>query len=776
MREKILRQLKSIKIIMTFLVFALTISVSGFKSKAYDKEVIDYIADAIYNTKTSLEDMRGYGVKKDEMLDVFALAVEKNPEVAYTYDFVALGVFSYDASSYDVTRITIKYDFDGATTRSEFLTRYNQVEEKLDEIIAMVDEDWSDLKKILFIHDYLVNSISYDYKNFTAGTLDDAQFSLYGALIENNAVCEGYSKSFMVLMERLGYDCMLVSSSSMSHMWNLIKLNGNWYHMDVTWDDPIMTGADRDIPGYVKHTHFLLSDSKMINERKHNGWNADAPRCTSTTYDNWKYADSSSTFIYMNGEWYFSDPSNENNLVRESALGSIEILTDKGAYSLAKIYNRIYYTDKYKREIYCYDQGNITKIHSLEEGKYISGIAPYGTDLLLSIFDSDYNYTYVRLLLDTSDITYTETVKNLKVTGYSSSSVSLSWKAATDAAGYNVYMYDASAGKYVYKTTTKGLSATVKGLSPAKNYDFRVIAYTVVFGGQKASTNSAQVRGYTAPASLSKVEYVTGNMSEITVKYPKANGATSYMIKVYNQATKKTEQTLYTKLLQYNVTGLKSGTKYTIWVTPYRSVNGKGYFGIRKGVSVATKTANVTVKVASQTSSSITLKWNKVAGATGYNVYKYNAATGKYVKYKTVTTNTCTVTGYYPGNEYKLSVKPFISIVSTLSGTKKTSYFYSNEIKISAATAPATPKQTLSTANGKITVKWSACNGATSYAVFYKRSNSSTWTKLTPTKNKTYTISNLVKGAKYNVIVKAYKYCGTQAAVSGGTVKSIVVK
>lgn len=97
----------------------------------------------------------------------------------------------------------------------------------------------SQFDKIKYIHDYIINNCQY------ASSLNNNNiFTAYGALVEGNAVCEGYSKAFAILCNEVGIDCYLMtgdgvtSSGSTPHMWNLVKCDGQWYHMDVTWDDP----------------------------------------------------------------------------------------------------------------------------------------------------------------------------------------------------------------------------------------------------------------------------------------------------------------------------------------------------------------------------------------------------------------------------------------------------------------------------------------------------------------------------------------------------------
>jgi len=63
----------------------------------------------------------------------------------------------------------------------------------------------------------------------------------YGALANGKAVCQGYSLAYKLLLRRAGVPVVYVGSDSMQHAWNMVQMENNgWYHVDVTWDDPIL--------------------------------------------------------------------------------------------------------------------------------------------------------------------------------------------------------------------------------------------------------------------------------------------------------------------------------------------------------------------------------------------------------------------------------------------------------------------------------------------------------------------------------------------------------
>lgn len=108
-----------------------------------------------------------------------------------------------------------------------------------------------DYEKALYIHDYIINNCKYD-----AGENYNYSSTAYGCLVEKTANCEGYSKAFNYLAERAGLVSVLVTGKTdkgENHAWNQVKINNEWYNLDVTWDD-------MDIPQEARKVYFLCND------------------------------------------------------------------------------------------------------------------------------------------------------------------------------------------------------------------------------------------------------------------------------------------------------------------------------------------------------------------------------------------------------------------------------------------------------------------------------------------------------------------------------------
>ena len=156
------------------------------------------------------------------------------------------------------------YLYDNFTSESQVDEAISNVENIKHSTIKSLNGK-SNYEKALYVHDALVNSLEYD-----SSTINPNSHNIYGALVEKSVVCEGYAKAFKYILDDLDIECILVSGTATnsskkteSHMWNYIKLDGNWYGVDVTWDDPIIVGGfSKNI---IRHDYFCKG-SNVFNE------------------------------------------------------------------------------------------------------------------------------------------------------------------------------------------------------------------------------------------------------------------------------------------------------------------------------------------------------------------------------------------------------------------------------------------------------------------------------------------------------------------------------
>lgn len=127
-------------------------------------------------------------------------------------------------------------------------------------------------EQIKEVHDYLIDNLEYD------STLsNDNIYNVYGALVNNYTVCEGYAKAFKLIMDELDIPCIVVCGSAENskgeienHAWNYVMIDKEWYGIDVTWDDPIIIG-NGTLSRESKYKYFLKGSDFLFKDHEEDG-------------------------------------------------------------------------------------------------------------------------------------------------------------------------------------------------------------------------------------------------------------------------------------------------------------------------------------------------------------------------------------------------------------------------------------------------------------------------------------------------------------------------
>lgn len=249
--------------------------------------VENVLYNGLLNAESSI-DISSYRLTKTEIKDTMQNLINTCPDLFYVDT-----MYSVSALEGIVHSIQPVYTASG-TTLAQQKAFYNST---MDNILAQIDPTWSDLEKIIFTHDYLCQNYEYD----TTLTIHDA----YNFFKEKKGVCQSYTLTFNGIMKALGIESSVASSDSMTHIWNVVKLNGKWYHIDVTWDDPL---ADKF--SLASHNNLLLSDTAIGTVRGgssqyHYNWEC-TYTCSDTTYDSYFWESSTSPFQYWDNQWYYT--------------------------------------------------------------------------------------------------------------------------------------------------------------------------------------------------------------------------------------------------------------------------------------------------------------------------------------------------------------------------------------------------------------------------------------------------------------------------------------
>lgn len=131
------------------------------------------------------------------------------------------------------------------------------VNNKTDEIISkIITNDMSNEDKIKAVHDYVINNTKYDSEKI-GGVTKYKSNTAYGALLQGYAICSGYADTMAIFLDKLGFENYKIASSK--HVWNLVKINDEWKHLDLTFDDPVTSsGEDMLLTDY-----FLISTAQV---------------------------------------------------------------------------------------------------------------------------------------------------------------------------------------------------------------------------------------------------------------------------------------------------------------------------------------------------------------------------------------------------------------------------------------------------------------------------------------------------------------------------------
>lgn len=142
----------------------------------------------------------------------------------------------------------------------------------------------SDYEKEFAIYDWIVNHVDYDWTHQDHGKETPREsFTPYGGLVNHTAVCLGYATTFQLLCDLAGVECVTVPGAAFSsqedHGWNMVRLNGEWYCVDATWDANARERADRGRP--EDWSYFNVTSQDMVDS-DHQWDYANTPEATAT--------------------------------------------------------------------------------------------------------------------------------------------------------------------------------------------------------------------------------------------------------------------------------------------------------------------------------------------------------------------------------------------------------------------------------------------------------------------------------------------------------------
>ena len=248
------------------------VSVSAKEKKAY-KRAVAACMDYANRPNPIVVDMSDLKLTKKQAKNVWNM-IHANGELFWINCY-------NDTYTKKTFKLPCRYD-DAAidSMRVEF-------EEAIGNAFKRVGPKMGAAKKVHMLHDYLIDRVDYGKKSKTA----------YTALVNGKGDCFGFTLAMDVLLRRAGFKVDVAFNNKLDHSWNLVKVKGKWYHVDVTWDNGFTGQNYGGRFNWSKkrcHLYLLQSDTSMNNStidpttgasiRSHTGWTCHH-KCKSSKYD-----------------------------------------------------------------------------------------------------------------------------------------------------------------------------------------------------------------------------------------------------------------------------------------------------------------------------------------------------------------------------------------------------------------------------------------------------------------------------------------------------------
>ena len=217
--------------------------------------------------------------------------INSNPDLFYVKNAYTYYIQDLEGYGTILTTIIPRYEYD-LDAIDAMVASY---ELSMQDVLSWIPENATKAQQVKAVHDWFVYNCSYNDDAANEGSdsyINMNPWNAYGALVDKRPVCQGYSLAFIAVMNRLGIPCTFVTQDaapgdSAGHGWNRIELDGEWYNLDVTWDDPTTSNQ-----GTPHTTYFLKSDqwfrdyAAAHNQKYHTQWAPEGVPGTDTTYDN----------------------------------------------------------------------------------------------------------------------------------------------------------------------------------------------------------------------------------------------------------------------------------------------------------------------------------------------------------------------------------------------------------------------------------------------------------------------------------------------------------
>lgn len=678
----------------------------------------DKIANAIKSLKTSIN-VSGMGITRNNVESVFANTLALHPEIVY----IAKSSYSYSRYTGEVNTLMISYIPNAESVKNTLAAAVRKVNKEVN------IKNMKPAEIVLAYHEYLTSTVEYDDSGYTAYSTVYGRahkFDMYGTLVDKKAVCQGYAETMNYFLRKAGIPCGLATSVYINHAWNVVRINGKWYNVDATWDDPV-----EDLPGRSMHEYFLISTNtlnrKTINAKssyslgrydmKVTGvWNGRYTGATDKRYESGQmWSGVEKVMYYRKGYWYC--------IKKGSSVTEFQIIKNRFSTGGKKVIfsgSAVWYSTSGG-----YYPAQYGSIFLAQESLYFS------TPRYVGRIDLESPKYECKLLYDIRSV-YNEGI-NIYGMGWHNKQIVV-WISNTPLCTVkDAYLLDPclkhswNKGSVIKKPTYASTGV--------KQYTCKKCSYKKNVVVKKLTLGRATVK--TAPTAKG-----------IKITWRKVSGASGY--RIYKKTKSGSFKYLKSvKTLSYIDRSVSSGNTYTYGIVAVNKYT-KG-----KAAKVSRLfLGNAKVKT-ENTIRGVKVSWNRIKGADKYKIYRKNK-TGSYKLMKTVSSRTISWVDSRVNEckQYSYAVVPYRK--STGGTYKPSTTIY---LKV--------PAVSVKKAKIGVAVSWKKSVGADTYYVFRKTATGS-WKQLKVLKNPKKLIwndKNALKGHTYyySVIAARGKYSSAAA-------------
>ena len=215
------------------------------------KVLYDKLVSAMLSCEKKITFTTDEKVTFQQLFDTYQLIYNDENRLFYISPTIN---YSTDPSTGYIKAMDVSYIFD----IDKIPSMQAEVDKAADNILSMITPEMNDYEIVKLFHDYIIRNCTYDEKSANPNTI-------YGALVEKEALCQGYAQSFTYLCSLAGIDSLIVLGvANEPHMWNIVKMDNDYYHIDLTWDDPDRAKS----PDSVRYDYFGLTDERIRELRQ----------------------------------------------------------------------------------------------------------------------------------------------------------------------------------------------------------------------------------------------------------------------------------------------------------------------------------------------------------------------------------------------------------------------------------------------------------------------------------------------------------------------------